>query len=148
VVVELTTDQKGAIAESAIVHAAIKLGVGVYKPLTDGHRYDLIFDVGSKLLRIQCKWANQCRGAVVVRCYSARRGPEGMIVRRYSAEEVDAIAAYCRETGCCYLIPPELFGGRRVVHLRVAASGNNQRMGINWAEAFALDAKLGALVGP
>jgi hypothetical protein len=27
----LTTDQKGAIAESAIVHAAIKLGVGVYR---------------------------------------------------------------------------------------------------------------------
>ena len=26
----LTTDQKGAIAESAIVHAATKLGVGVY----------------------------------------------------------------------------------------------------------------------
>jgi hypothetical protein len=34
----LTTDQKGAIAESAIVHAAIKLGVGVYRPLVEGGR--------------------------------------------------------------------------------------------------------------
>jgi hypothetical protein len=61
----LTTDQKGAIAESAIVHEAIKLGVDVYKPLSEGGRYDLIFDVGSALLRVQCKWANYYRGAVV-----------------------------------------------------------------------------------
>jgi hypothetical protein len=41
----LTTDQKGAIiGESAIAHAAIKLGIGVYKPLSDGERYDLIFE--------------------------------------------------------------------------------------------------------
>jgi hypothetical protein len=38
----LTTDQKGAIAESAIVHEAIKHGLGVFKPLSDGERYDLV----------------------------------------------------------------------------------------------------------
>ncbi len=42
----LTTDQKGAIAESAIVHAAIKAGIDVYRPVREGGRYDLIFDVG------------------------------------------------------------------------------------------------------
>ena len=46
---ELSTDQKGAIAESAIGHAAIKLGIGVLKPLTDGHRYDLVFDLAAGL---------------------------------------------------------------------------------------------------
>ena len=53
---ELTTDQKGAIAELAIAHAAAVLGVGVFKPLTDGERYDLIFDLRPRLLRVQCKW--------------------------------------------------------------------------------------------
>jgi hypothetical protein len=53
--VELSTDQKGAIAESAIAHAAIKLGIGVYRPLSDGERYDLIFDLGERLERVQCK---------------------------------------------------------------------------------------------
>ena len=54
---ELTTDQKGAIAESAIVHAAIKLGIGVYKPLHEGRRYDLISRGRvDKLLRVQCEW--------------------------------------------------------------------------------------------
>jgi hypothetical protein len=40
----LTTDQKGAIAEAAIVAAAVKAGNGVSKPLAP-QRYDLIFDV-------------------------------------------------------------------------------------------------------
>ena len=43
----LTTDQKGAIAEAAIAFAAVKLGIDVYKPLSDGTRYDLIIDVGA-----------------------------------------------------------------------------------------------------
>ena len=50
----LTTDQKGAIAETAIIHAAIKLGVNVYRPVMEGGRYDMIFEVGSNLLRLQC----------------------------------------------------------------------------------------------
>jgi len=48
----LTTDQKGAVAELAIAHAAAELGLGVFKPLTDGERYDLIFETGSTLLRV------------------------------------------------------------------------------------------------
>jgi PD-(D/E)XK endonuclease len=53
----LTTDQKGAIAESAIAHEAAKLGVGVYRPLIEGGRYDLILEVNTQLIRVQCKWA-------------------------------------------------------------------------------------------
>ena len=45
----LTTDQKDAIAESAIAHEAIKLGIGVFKPLSDGERYDLILDLRPRL---------------------------------------------------------------------------------------------------
>ena len=53
----LTTDQKGAIAEAEITAAAIQLGVGVYKPMFDGGRYDLIFEIERCLIRVQCKWA-------------------------------------------------------------------------------------------
>ena len=41
----MTPDQKGSVAETAIIHAAVKLGIGVFKPVTDGYRYDLIFEV-------------------------------------------------------------------------------------------------------
>jgi hypothetical protein len=144
----LKTDQKGAIAESAIVHAAMKLGVGVYKPLTDGERYDLILDVGSRLLRVQCKWAAKRGDVVVIRCYSCRRGRHGMIVRKYTTDEVDAIAAYCPDTDTCYLLPTSLSCARRMVHLRLAPSRNNQRARINWADDFSFDAKLKTLLGP
>ncbi len=52
-----SSGQKGSIAESSIAAAAIKLEIGVLKPISDGHRYDLAFDVGGSLLRVQCKWA-------------------------------------------------------------------------------------------
>jgi hypothetical protein len=143
-----TTDQKGAIAESAIAHEAVKLGVGVYRPLVEGGRYDLIFEANAKLLRVQCKWASLSRGAVVVRCYSSRRGPDRMIVRTYTAAETDVIAAYCPETCGCYVLSPEQFAGRRNVHLGVAPSLNNQQNGINWASDFAFEARLEALLGP
>jgi len=72
----LTTDQKGVVAEMAIAHAALELGVGVSRPLGD-QRYDLIFDFGAKLLRVQCKWASRHGDVVIVRCYSARRNADG-----------------------------------------------------------------------
>jgi PD-(D/E)XK endonuclease len=39
----LSTNQKGAIAETAITHAAVKLGIAVYRPVAEGGRFDLIF---------------------------------------------------------------------------------------------------------
>ena len=47
----LTTNQKGALAETAIAHEAIKLGIGVYRPLGD-ERCDLIFDLRPRLMRV------------------------------------------------------------------------------------------------
>ena len=83
----LTTDQKGAVAETAIVHEAVKLGIGVFKPLTDGERYDLVFDTGATLLRVQCKWAPKHGDVVIVRCYSTRRTRSGLVRRPYTADE-------------------------------------------------------------
>jgi hypothetical protein len=44
----LTTNQKGLVAETAVIHECAKLGVPVARPLDD-QRYDLIFDLGAKL---------------------------------------------------------------------------------------------------
>ena len=95
----LTTDQKGAIAELAIAHIAAEIGVGVFKPLTDGERYDLIFDLRPRLVRVQCKWAAPVGDVVIVRCRSCRRTKAGLLHRGYTADEVDAIVAYSPELG-------------------------------------------------
>jgi hypothetical protein len=41
----ITTDQKGNIAETAVAASATKLGVDVYRPIGEGTRYDMIFDM-------------------------------------------------------------------------------------------------------
>jgi len=109
----LTTDQKGAIAETAITHAAIKLGIDVYRPVVEGGRCDMIFDLRSQLLRIQCKWAPLHGDVVVLRCYRARRNRDGLLRRIYIDGEIVAFAAYCPEVDRCYFLPFELFLGLR-----------------------------------
>ena len=138
----LSTNQKGAIAETAIIHTAVKLGIGVFRPVLD-ERYDLIFDLRPRLLRVQCKWAVRRGDVVAVRCYSSRRGREGMVVRTYGSDEVDMIAAYCAEVDRCYALPIELCSGRRQIHLRLGPARNNQRAGVHEARAFEFDATLG-----
>ena len=146
---ELTTDQEGALAEAKIATAAIAGGIGVYRPLFEGGRYDLIFDLGRRLLRIQCKWAVLVDDYVIARLYSARRAPEGMRVRKYTAAEIDVVALYCAAIDQCFFRPARLFDGKRQVHLRLRSCRNNQRRGINWASEFALESlHLNARQGP
>lgn len=103
---QLTTNRKGAIAETAIAHHATKLGIDVYRPYCEGGRYDLMFDAGGVLVRVQCKWATVLEDVVAVRTYSCRRGPGGVQLRRsYTEDEIDAVAAYCAELDRCYLVP-------------------------------------------
>jgi hypothetical protein len=57
----LTTNQNGVVAETAVIHAAVKLGIGVWIPVLGHERYDLILDVASRLVRVQCKTAVHLR---------------------------------------------------------------------------------------
>jgi PD-(D/E)XK endonuclease len=138
----MTTDQKGAIAEVCIAAMAIRLGVDVYKPMAEGGRYDLIFDVGCKLLRIQCKWAARRKETLIVPCQTSRRSADGFVRRYYQPHEVDAIAAYSLELDRSFLIPIARVANRPAIALRIAPCRNNQRRRINWAEDFDFAARL------
>jgi PD-(D/E)XK endonuclease len=131
----LTTNQKGLIAETAIVHAAVNAGIEVSRPLGDA-RYDLIFDLGTELVRVQCKWASRQGDVVAIRCRTCRRGPAGLVHGRYTAAEVDAFAAFCADLGRCFYIPFEAVGARSNLQLRLAPARNNQQIGIHWADDF------------
>ena len=138
---ELTADQKGAIAESKIAAAAIERGIGVSRPVSP-LRYDLVFDLGKCLARVQCKWASTKGTVVVIRCRTSRRGPSGYIKTDYHAEEIDLIAAYCGDLGICYLLPIVRFDGRSAIQLRLTPAKNNQHQLVNWAAEYQLDATL------
>ncbi len=134
----LTTNQKGAIAETAIAAAATKLGVSVLRPIAEHGRYDLAFEVGSRLLRVQCKWARLSEDGSTMRVHlqSQRRSGNGYVRRSYLAGEIDLMAAYCGELDRCYLLPRELVVERRELHLRVSPPRNGQRACINLASDF------------
>ena len=138
---ELTTDQKGAIAESRVAAAAIELGIGVSRPVSP-LRYDLVFDLGDRLARVQCKWASRNGSVVVIRCRTSRRGPNGYIKTDYRASEIDLIAAYCGDLDVCYLLPIERFDGRSAIQLRLTTARNNQHQLVNWAAEYRLGATL------
>jgi PD-(D/E)XK endonuclease len=137
---ELTPTEKGAIAEAKIYAAAVEAGIAVSRPLSEGSRYDLIFDVGSRLLRVQCKWANRKGDVIVVRTRTSRCTPSGYIRSTYAAHEVDGIAAYCPEADACFYIPIEEIAGKAATHLRLLPTRNRQQAGVTMADRYQLGA--------
>jgi hypothetical protein len=135
----LTPSRKGAVAEAEIATAAICLDVVVLRPMTDGGRYDLAFDLGDRILRVQCKWASLRGDVLNIRCVTSRHTPHGYIKTTYSVAEVDAIGAYSADLDRCYLIPIQqaaqawpcsVFASLLPATTRARASGG--QVGMSW----------------
>ncbi len=136
------SNHKGNLAELRIAAAAAELGIGVLAPMTEHGRYDLIFDVGSRLLRVQCKWARRSGDVISVKIGGSYHSPtRGYVRSTYGAGEIDAIAAYCHENRRCYLLPIEEVEGLGMLHLRLAPARNGQWAGVR----MAVDYELGAV---
>ena len=139
----MTTDQKGAIAELAVQLAATKLGIDVYRPVAEGGRYDMIFDLNEDLVRVQCKWASRHDNVLIARCYRSRRNRDGLVRRLYTREEIDAFALYALELDRCFFVPMSYAEGMQEIRLRLLPARNNQQRGIHWADDFDFRATLG-----
>jgi prevent-host-death family protein len=134
----LSRNQKGAAAEMAIAAAAVKLGVPVLKPLTEHGRYDLVFELGHRLFRVQCKWGNLDRGqgVVVVKVGCSWYSPNGYVRTTYGEDEIDLLAVYCGELDRCYLLSANRIAGKGGIHIRLTPPRNAQRASINLASEF------------
>jgi hypothetical protein len=146
-VLELRTSQKGTVAEAEIALAAIRLDLLVLRPMNEGGRYDLAIDVGSKLLRVQCKWASRLGDVLNIRCATSRHTPRGYLKTTYSADEVDVIAAYAPDTDRCYLVPIDEAAGMATVSLRLAPTRNNQALKVRWAHDYEFETSMSRLWG-
>jgi hypothetical protein len=136
----LSSNQKGAIAEAMVAGEAVRLGFAVYRPVTEGCRYDLVIDAGGRLLRAQCKWAAPGDGVVVVRTRTSRFTPAGYVRTTYSSEEIDGFAVYCDELKQCFWLPIEEFAGQGLIHLRLRPARNGQQAGLKWLADYPLGA--------
>jgi prevent-host-death family protein len=136
----LSTNEKGAIAEAAIALEATRLGIEICRPSLHA-RYDLVFDTGDALLRVQCKWASVEAETVMIRASGSWYSPgRGYVRSRYSSHEIDAIAAYCAELDQCYYVPIERLDGQRSFQLRLRPAKNGQVAAIHFEADFRLGA--------
>jgi hypothetical protein len=143
---QLTPNQKGAIAEAAIAAEAIKQGILVCRPNLDA-RYDLVFDTGDALWRVQCKWGglDQEAGVIKVGLMSSWCTPTGYVRNAYVAGEVDLFGVYCAALDSCYLLKAEPLAERRAIYLRLSAPKNGQRACVNLASDFTFDGAVAQL---
>src|SRR5215210_5614481 len=139
------TSLKGAIAETAIAAAAVEMGIFVLRPLVEGRRYDLMFDVDHRLYRVQCKWGRRKEGVIVVHTGTCRLTPSGYVRTTYGREEVDGIAVYCADTDECYYLPIDEVAGRSVVHLRLRPTANSQVISVKYASEYTLHGAIAQL---
>lgn len=143
----LCANDKGNIAEIEIAAAAIRLGVPVFKPLTEHARADLVFEIGNRLFRVQCKWGRVSSDgrALVVQVGGCRRSSTGYLRTTYAEKDVDLFGVYCGALDRSYLLPMTLAAGKHGVQLRLAPARNGQRACTNLASDFTFDGAIAQL---
>jgi prevent-host-death family protein len=140
------SNDKGAIAETAIALEAMRQGIVVFRPMTEGTRCDLIFELGPRPLRIQCKWGRRRDDVIQVQIGGSYHSPtRGYVRSTYTPDEIDALAVYCGELDECYLLPIEVVAGLRTIQLRLAPAKNAQRASLHWAAEYQLSGAVAQL---
>jgi prevent-host-death family protein len=124
---QLGPNEKGNIAELAILFEATRLGIPVYRPIHEHGRCDCVLEIGRRLWRVQVKWARHDRDVVAVYLRTNRSTPGGYVTGVYGASELDFVAAYCADLNRSYLLPIGLVAGKTLVHLRLSPARNGQR---------------------
>jgi hypothetical protein len=126
----------GDMSELEVAVALARAGHIVSKPLGDSYRYDLIFDDGEKLYRVQVKTGRLYGGSIRFAASSSHFHRGGVSARTYHGQ-VDFIGVFCPQTGHVYMVPESEFGNSKM-HLRVTPTGNGQDKHIRWASRYRL----------
>lgn len=129
---------KGDTAELMVAADLVKRGYRVAFPYGEDTDYDLIVERHGELERVQVKYTESRDNVVVVRCksHSLTNGKVRQ-TKRYTAEMIEWLAVYDRNTDRCYYVPAQELGeGRSMIHLRLAPTLSGRKLGINWARDY------------
>ena len=131
---DLTSKQRGELAEMMFMVKAAQKGFATAKPYGDSRRYDFILDVGQRLWRVQVKSssAQQYRSYMV----NLQRNANGEVVP-YDASEIDFVVAYVMPCDAWFVIPVEAIYGRQSAKLCLRGNPRSGRLGKYW-EAWGL----------
>lgn len=137
---ELSTKQKGEIAELKTLAKFVELGMDIYTPFGESTPADVIVDNGDSLERVQIKMAHLISGqedAIKFNCKSTRSNFTETSEHSYEGL-IDAFAVYYPVTESFYYIPVE-DAPKTKMTLRLDKPDNNQTNGVNMAEDYALE---------
>jgi hypothetical protein len=90
---------RGEWAELRFMARASEQGLGVSKPWGDSRAYDFIIEHKGKLLRVQVKSTTHPRYHSYVCCFHGHKN------RRYTAEQIDFVAAYIVPKDIWFIFP-------------------------------------------
>lgn len=140
------TKSVGDRSEIEVFHALSRAGYGVFVPfIGENHRFDLIADDGSRLVKVQVKTGRLRRGAIEFNCYSSHAHRGGPSCRNYIGQ-VDYFGVYCPQLDAAYLVPIDDLATSRGC-LRVESTRNGQGKRIRWAVDYQIRPLVGLQVG-
>ena len=128
----VTPSEIGERAEAAVLAALVGAGKQVLVPFGGQRRYDLAFEEGGRLVKVQCKSGRVRNGALIFRTHSIGRGP----ARDYR-EDVDVFGVYHHDRREVYLVPVGDVPVRGA-HLRLSPARNGQQSGVRSAAQYLL----------
>ncbi len=107
----MDTKLKGDIAEQSTIVQALKRGWGVLQPVGDRLPYDLVFDIGERLVKIQVKaaWFHPTSKNYVVDNRRTKTNRRQMVRSPYTLSDFDFAVAYISELDVFYIFPATVF---------------------------------------
>jgi hypothetical protein len=132
---------KGNITELEVLTYMTRLGYQVSIPFGDRERYDQIWDIHGKLLKVQVKtasWADESNTAIKFSCRSSQRSHGKTKNTRYQEGEIDYFATFW--DGQCYLVPLAETSTEKI--LRFEPPKNGQVKGITFAQQYEVESML------
>lgn len=126
---DMTPSQVGERAEAAVMAALAAAGKHLLVPFGQ-KRYDLAYEEGGRLIKVQVKSGREVEGAIFFRTHSAVR--QRLLDYRGDA---DMFGVYCHDRGSVYLVPVEDVP-RSAGMLRLEPPRNGQRERVRWASRY------------
>lgn len=133
----MNPNEKGRNTEAQVLTYILGLGYSVSIPFGDKDRYDQIWDINGKLIRVQIKTArlnrNEKNPQNISICFNCKSIINGQ-THKYSKTEIDYFATYWENK--VYLVPVEQCSVEKT--LRFSSSQPNQP-NISWAKNYEVE---------
>ena len=131
---QLSSKQRGELAEMMFMVKAAKMGMATAKPYGDSRRYDFIVDVGPRLWKVQVKSSSALQyGSYMI---NLQRNANGETIP-YDPAEIDFVVGYVMPCDAWFVMPVEVLAGQKTAKLCLHGNGRSGRLGKYW-EAWGL----------